>query len=58
MTDRMKELRCDCNGHKPLILKYDNDVVESQCRKCKKKHVLAVIDGKIQEVPIKTEPKI
>lgn len=47
----MKELRCNCNEHKPLILKYDDDVVEGQCRKCKGKHVLGLINGKIQEIP-------
>lgn len=47
----MNELRCNCSTHKPLILKYDHDVVEGQCRKCKKKHVLGLIDGKIQEIP-------
>ncbi len=47
----MKEIRCNCNEHKSLILKYDDDVVEAQCRKCKGKHVLGLIDGKIQEIP-------
>ncbi len=47
----MNELRCNCSPHKPLILKYDDEVVEGQCRKCKKKHVLGLIDGKIQEIP-------
>lgn len=46
----MTELRCDCNQYKPLILKYSDTIVEGQCRKCKKKHKLEVIDGRLQEV--------
>ena len=47
----MKELRCNCDQYHPLLAKYDNDVVECQCRKCKKKHLLGLIDGKLQEIP-------
>lgn len=46
----MRELRCDCNEHRPLILKYTDTTVQGKCRKCKKLHGLEVVDGKLQEV--------
>lgn len=47
----MEELRCNCDQYKPLLAKFDGDVVEIKCRKCKKNHLLGLIDGKIQEIP-------
>lgn len=53
----MNELRCNCSRHQPLVMKYDDKVVEGQCRKCKGKHVLAITDGKLQEVKPPTKQK-
>lgn len=47
----MNELRCNCDQYHSLLAKYDNNVVEIRCRKCKKNHLLGIINGKLQEIP-------
>lgn len=49
----MNELRCGNDNH--LLAKYNGNTVQIRCRKCKKDHMLQIIDGQLQEVPENVE---
>ena len=46
----MRDFRCNCEHGHAKLAEYDDKKVVIRCKKCKKDHLLKVIDNKLQEV--------
>ena len=46
----MRDLRCTCEHGHAKLAEYDNKKVIIRCKKCKKDHLIGLIDNKLQEI--------